>query len=194
MALESIIEAVRNRKTQRLFIVVDDSLDMRYKVINPSGEVLILPDALFDEDPLTIPAEQFQAEFTPEQLKALEQFNAQVAAQARAPSPKPVVTNVADAPKRQVPTKRSKAPTGPVRRGLGAEWSAPRLTFYRHKIDPLHAKQSFKIRVEGTGEFEITKEDFLAQFNDVVMSVTYRSEGLFSYPSVPDKARRFIKA
>lgn len=90
--------------------------------------------------------------------------------------------------------RKPREPQLPVRRGLGASWIAPRLTFYRHKIDPLHAKQSFKISIEGSGEFEITKEEFLAQFNDVVMSPSYRADGLYSYPAIPDKARRYFKA
>jgi hypothetical protein len=68
------------------------------------------------------------------------------------------------------------------------------LTFYRHKIDPLDPKQTFKIVVEGIGSFEISKEDFVAQFNDVMMSPSYRAEGLFSYREVPEKAKRYIKA
>jgi hypothetical protein len=44
VATDNTIEAVRNRKNQKLFIVVDDTIDARYKVINPAGETLILPD------------------------------------------------------------------------------------------------------------------------------------------------------
>lgn len=195
MALESFIEAVRNRKTQKLFIVVDDTLEMRYKVINPAGEVLVLPDALFDEDPITVPANQFTVEFSPEQLTMLERFNEQVAAQARiAPRP-PEPTRAAEAPrKRDASSRRPKASAGPIKRGLGATWSSPRLTFYKHKIEPLHGKQTFRVTVEGKGDFEISKEDFLLQFNDVVMSMSYRSDGQYTYPSIPDKARRFLKS
>lgn len=195
MALESIIETVRNRKTQKLFILVDDSLELRLKVINPAGEVLVLPEQLFDEDRLMISQERFATEFTPEQLSSLERFNTQVAAQARAAAPK------LDAPTRSesTPKPRSTAPKrerrGPeqTRRGLGASWASPRLTFYRHKIEPLHAKQTFRITVDGLGDFEISKEEFLAQFNDVVMSPSYRAEGLYSYQAFPEKARRYIK-
>ncbi len=90
--------------------------------------------------------------------------------------------------------KRSKAPKEPVRRGLGATWDSPRLSFYRHKIDPLHAKQTFRIKVEGVGEFEISKEEFLLQFNDVVMSPSYRSDGLYTYTSWPEKAKKYLRS
>ena len=79
------------------------------------------------------------------------------------------------------------------RRGLGAAWTSPRLTFYKHKIEPLHAKQSFKVSVDGTGDFEMTKEEFLLQFNDAVMSPSYRSDGLYTYAQIPEKAWRYRK-
>lgn len=196
---DSPIEAVRNRKTLKLFIIVDDTLENRYKVINPGGEIIVLPDLLFEEDPLLVAPEQIAAEFTAEQLDALAKHNEKLAAAAKAQAerPKPVTK----APPAEPPAKaRSSSPRPPRkavdngRRGLGATWSAPRLTFYRHKIEPLGMKQSFKILVEGAGDFEITKEEFLAQFNDVVMSPSYRADGLYTYPKVPDKARRYLKA
>lgn len=200
MTQEQVIEAVRNRKTQKLFIVVDDSLEKRYKVINPAGEVIVLPDLLFEEDPLPISGEQVKVEFTSEQLESLAKYQEKMAilakaAQDRPPPPRPE-------PERQPAPKprsasssrsRSKSDSASSRRGLGAAWNAPRLTFYKHKIEPLAPKQTFKITVEGTGEFEISKEDFLAHFNDVVMSSSYRADGLYSYPKVPDKALRYLK-
>lgn len=195
MVLESYIEAVKNRKTQKLFILIDDSFDLRFRVINPQGEVLFLPDALFEDDRVTVEADKYQNEFTPEQLSALERFNNQVAAQARedniiktsepevsSPSPK----------KPSTPRKRS-SESRPSRHGLGATWNSPNLTFYKHLIEPLHGKQTFKIKVDGSGEFEISKEDFLTIFNDVVMSPSYRSDGLFSYREIPEKARKYFK-
>ena len=197
MLPEQPIDAVRNRKTLRLFIVVDDTLDRRYKVVNPSGEVLILPDLLFEEDPITVTPDQFATEFTPEQLAAFAEHSEKAAVQAalakaaaaRAPEPRRVVAEPAKRPK----TKRQATPVQ-SRRGLGASWTAPRLTFYKHKIEPLHPKQSFKITVEGNGEFELTKEEFVAQFNDVMMSPSYRSDGLYTYPQIPEKMQRYRKS
>ncbi len=198
MTQQTPIEAVRNRKNQKLFILIDDTIEARYKVINPAGETLILPDLLFDEDPLTVPADQAAKEFSPEQMTAfavhLERqatLAAQAALRPKEP-PRPPTVTVAPPSRPRTPSAK-KAPMAMPRRGLAASWSAPKLTFYRHKIEPLAPKQSFKVTVEGTGDFEITKEDFLAQFNDVVMSPSYIREGLFSYPKVPDKARRFLK-
>lgn len=193
------IEAVRNRKTQKLFILVDDSLDMRYKVINPSGEVLILPDLLFDEDPVSVPPESVQAEFSSVQIDAhIKYLERKALEEARERmQPKTLQAEEREPERKKIaPAKRStsKGPKMPSRRGLGATWSAPRLTFYRHKIDPLDSKQTFKIVVEGTGSFEISKEDFVAHFNDVMMSPTYRAEGLFSYREIPEKAKRYLKA
>lgn len=198
MTQNAPIEAVRNRKTQKLFILVDDSLEMRYKVINPSGEILILPDLLFDEDPVTVHPENIPAEFTPVQLDALTKYlerkaidDAREKLQREMPQSEERVLER----KKIIPPKKAtpKGPKIPPRRGLGATWSAPRLTFYRHKIDPLDPKQTFKIVVEGTGSFEISKEDFVAFFNDVMMSPSYRAEGLFSYREIPEKAKKYLK-
>ena len=172
---------------------------MRYKVINPSGEVLILPDLLFDEDPVSVTPDQVEVEFTPVQLDAHIKFLERKALEeARERMQPKIVQDEERAPERKrVPTPKKSTPRAskmPSRRGLGATWSAPRLTFYRHKIEPLDMKQTFKIVVEGTGSFEISKEDFVAHFNDVMMSPTYRAEGLFSYREIPDKAKRYLKA
>ena len=193
------VEAVRNRKTQKLFIVVDDTLDARYRVINPGGEVLTLPDLLFDEDPITVPSAEFDAEFTDSQLSALTKHlerqaeadrDAAKSHQAKASRPQATVVE-APAPKRRVSKSTGRGTPGP--RGIVATWQAPRLAFYRHKIDPLASTQSFRVVVDGTGTFEMTKEEFLAVFNDVVMSPSYRSDGHFSYPQVPPKAMRYKK-
>ncbi len=193
------IEAVRNRKNQKLFILVDDTLGTKFTVVNPTGEVLVLPDLLFDEDSIMVSPDEFATEFSPEQLEAYYQHQEKVALQAaqlKAASqraqqtPQRIEPKKAPTPKRE---PRAKTPSIPARRGLGATWSSPRLTFYRHKIDPLHPKQTFKIVVEGTGEFEISKEDFLAHFNDVVMSPSYRADGLYTYPKVPEKASKYLK-
>lgn len=190
---EPSVEAVRNRKTLKLFILVDDSLDMRYKVINPAGETLILPDTLFDEDPVTVTSASYTAEFTTEQMAAYKDYRIKEADAARKQAerkPEPVRTVVV--PPKAAPA-RKKAPPQPTKRGLGASWSSPKLTFYKHKIEPLGPKQTFRISIDGVGQFEISKEDFLAHFNDVVMSQKYRAEGYYTYPSLPDKAGKYIK-
>lgn len=190
---DTSVEAVRNRKNQKLFILVDDTLEMRYKVINPAGELLILPDLLFEEDPITVPAKSFSEEFSEEQLNVYREFKIKEAEAARKQQdrkPEPVRTVVVPS-KTSIP--RKKVPPVSLKRGLGASWSAQKLTFYKHKIEPLAPKQTFRIDLDGIGTFEITKEEFLAHFNDVVMSQKYRAEGLYTYPAMPDKASKYIK-
>lgn len=195
----SVITAVQNRKNQKLFIIVDDTLGTRYKVINPTGEVIVLPDLLFEEDPIEIPVAEFADHFTSEQRTALERFledqEARAALEASRPKPPPRAIEPERVPAAK-PRREGKltARHQPSRTGLGASWSSPRLTFYKHKIEPLQMKQSFKIVIDGTGEFIITKEEFLAQFNDVVMSPSYRSEGHFTYQKFPEKAQRYLKS
>lgn len=188
------VEAVRNRKNGKLFIILDDTLEARYKVINPAGEMLILPDLLFDEDPVTVGPDAMAESFSPEQLSALEKFLEKQAAEAARPPPPPrrEVVVAEEAPKSRRPLSKA-VPKASPRVGLGAQWSAPRLSFYKHKIEPLSLKQTFRIMVDGFGTFELSKEDFLALFNDVVMSPSYRKDGLYTYPDVPEKAMRFLK-
>lgn len=198
MQLPPTLDAVKNRKTQKFFILIDDNLDTRYKVINPSGEILILPDILFDEDPTTLPSDQFGEHFTPIQLDSYIKHLEKIAVQDKEPPPRAqhlTPKRIVAEPKGE-PRKKSSAPKKnlPSRRGVGASWSAPRLTFYRHKIEPLDLKQSFRVEVQGVGVFEITKEDFLNHFNDASMSPSYRAEGLYVYKELPDKAKKYLKA
>jgi len=195
VATDNTIEAVRNRKTQRLFIIVDDTLGARYKVINPAGEMLILPDLLFDEDPIPVPGNEANDHFTPEQLTAFEEYSTKAAEQARieASRPKPPPTVHKVEPSKPRPTARKVQKHVPVRGGLAAQWNSPRLTFYKNRIEPLSGKQSFRITIDGVGTFEMTKDEFTTNFNDVVMSPSYRADGLFTYPELPEKVRRYQK-
>lgn len=202
--LPPAIDAVRNRKTGKLFILVDDSLGTHFRVVNPTGEILTLPDLLFDDEQTVIAEGDAPGAFTEEQLKAFSNY---LDAEANAPRPKPAPVSASgshgDSPQRKrlasTPSRRSASSTSkssraPGPRGVVVTWSSPRLAFYRHKIEPLGSHQSFRVQVDGVGPFEIPKEEFLAVFNDVVMSPSYRREGFFSYPEIPDKARRFLKA
>jgi len=190
------LDAIRNRRTQRLFILIEDSLKGRYRVINPGGELVSLPVELFEEEPITVTPDEFAEAFTPEQLTASAQYQAQIEAEnrqaeasilarAKAPPPPP--------PRKTSGSRRSAAPTS-TRTGLGAQWKSHRLTFYRHEIERLGLKQSFRVLVEGSGSYEMTRADFQNYFNDVIVSAKYISEGIFSYPQVPDKAKKFLKA
>lgn len=198
MAPDSPIEAARNRKNAKLFIIVDDTLFSRFKVINPEGQVIILPDALFEEDTFSVTPEEALAQFTPEQMKAYEAWKIEAAEAARReaerPKPPPTPQRIeVEPPKKARPTARKVAKHVPQRGGLAAQWNAPRLTFYKNRIEPLSPKQSFRVTVDGVGSFEMTKEDFTTHFNDVVMSPSYRSDGFFTYSEFPDKVRRWQK-
>ena len=200
---KEIIEAVRNKQSGKLFVLLDDSHGVAFKLVNPAGQIVNLPARLFDEEALVLTAGEPDSEITPEQLITMGEFNARAAASAEneiqrlaAPPKAPSV-----APSRS----SSSSAAGPVRRPKSEKsksaqyrmppvtWSATRLTFYRHKIQPLAPHQTLCITVDGVGDFEMTKEDFLSAFNDVVMAPSYRSEGIFSYPEVPEKALRFLK-
>ena len=151
-----VITAVQNRKNQKLFIVVDDSLGTRYKVINPTGEVIVLPDLLFEEDPIEVPLAEFADHFTDEQRSSLERFLDEQLARAALEASRPKAPPRPPEPERlpaAKPRRESKltARHQPSRSGLGASWTSPRLTFYKHKIEPLQMKQSFKSLLTESG-------------------------------------------
>ena len=66
-----------------------------------------------------------------------------------------------------------------------------RLTFRRDSIEPL--KDSDRFRVETPlGAFEMSKAEFYQTFSRVVQTVSYTKKGLYNYPKVPKKAKRFL--
>jgi hypothetical protein len=186
-----MIEAVINEKTGKHFILIEDLPGGRYKVINPNGEIITLPDTLFEEDQVTIGVKDYGQSFSDEQLKTLETFNEEVTKKQEWQDKTAKVA--ASTPQKIAPKRKSTPAQKGTRAGLAASWESSKLTFYKHKIDPLHPKQTFKVEIPSLGEVEISKEQFLSDFNDVVMSAKYRSDGLFSYPQFPEKAKKFIK-
>ncbi len=193
MQTESIVEVAVNIKTQKLFILLDD-LGGRLKLINPSGEIMDLPDSLFEEEIGTIESHEFQQKLTPAQMEKLNVFNNEMAAQAdRAAQADQKILEKPELSQERKPKKKREKKDLIVKKGAPVSWNASRLTFFRHKIEPMNQKQSFLINVNGT-VYEITKEQFHSEFNDVVMSMSYRQDGLFSYPEVPEKALKFIKS
>jgi hypothetical protein len=193
-----MIEAVRNLKTQALFIYLEDGGGGRVKVINPAGQVLNLPDTLFEIDILEILPESYQSDFTPAQLTALDEYSRQSAQNLDA-----VMTQAEpsgqSASRDASKIKPKRKPASPklsyeaMRAGVRVSWSTNKLTFYKHQIEPLSPHQYFRITVFGVGEVEISKKDFLTHFNEVTVSAKYISEGLFVYPEFPEKARKFLK-
>lgn len=193
------IEALRHLRTGKLFILIDDSLDSVYSVVDASGKMTKLSAQLFAEDALFIsdddPAYQ---EFSNEQLDFLSEFNERAAASAdveklrlsaivKKPSPRTSTGGAKATRRKKEPVTRTAYYAAPV------SWESSRLTFFRHKIQPLAPRQQFRIMVDGIGEFEMTKEEFSIAFNDVIMAPSYRNDGIYTYPEIPEKARRFLK-
>ena len=65
-----------------------------------------------------------------------------------------------------------------------------RLGFKRDEIEKLHPAQRFRV-ISLAGTFEMTREEFEQVFTNVVRSRSYRINGLYHYPVVPQKAERF---
>ena len=71
------------------------------------------------------------------------------------------------------------------------EYTHYRLCFRADVIEPLRSQDRFRI-LTGVGIFEMSKQDFLTVFDNVVASTSYTREGLYHYPTVPKKAMRFL--
>lgn len=173
------VNAIRNTNSKILFILVEKTLDNKMTIINPQGKVLTVPEGLFEE-PFLVSQDSFIDTFTQEQVQAIEKYVSK--------------SRSSGIRKDGSPVKKRRKKAEPLKFGLGAEWNSTKLTFYKHKIDPLSETQSFKITIEEVGIFTITKSDFSRIFNDVVISTSYWEEGSFTYDNLPDKAKKFIKA
>ncbi len=183
MVAESFIEAVRNVKTGALFILLDDAAVGRFRVISPNGQIMVLPEDFFEEDPVLVQADQFNEHFTQVQLNSLERHDNSLAAQAeRASIGQTMHESSADKTPRSPRKKREKPD---LRTGVKERWSSSNLTFYRHRIEPLGPRQSFVIDVENVGQFKLTRAEFDLKFNDVVMSPSYRQEGIYIFRQFP---------
>jgi len=68
-----------------------------------------------------------------------------------------------------------------------------RLWFIRDVIEPLQDQQQFAIRVTGVGLFVMTKADFYLEFPNVVSSKSYRDKGHYHYPTLPERAHKFMR-
>ena len=198
-APDSNIEVLKNNRSGKLFVIVDDRHADKVKVINPLGKSMFMPWDLFDDETIYLNADEAQEQLSAEQLEALETLNEQallqVEMQAKAQTRKlnePKAASV-PRPRNSSSSKPRKNPKEHMR-GLAASWKSARLTFYRHHIEPLGPNQSFRIDIDGFGTIQMTRQEFQTAFNDVVMSSSYRSDGIYSYEQVPEKARRFLRS
>ncbi len=169
------VKAVKNKKTQKYFIFVEEVRANQVKLINPAGQVLTVPAEIFEavED---VTVGDFDSAFTADQMKAADK-----------------IFKSSSKGTRKTTTRKKKVKKTTSRTGLGATWSSAKLTFYKFKIEPLDPKQTFKINVDGYGDFEISKEDFQSVFSDVILSKDYVREGSFTFPEFPDKAKKYLK-
>ena len=192
MSFSFSVRAVRNTNSRKLFVLLDEkgscvsgpdisnSLDEKITIINPEGRIITVPGGLFQPPFLVTPHEILDV-LTSEQVKTISQKFAS----------KPRVSNSRS---RSTRSSSGKKKLSSKSKSLGASWSSSKLTFYKHKIEPLRPSQSFEIRIESLGTFLIKKEEFLKVFNDVVISSAYWQEGSFTYESPPEKAGKFITA
>lgn len=206
MALPSSVEAVKNERTGKLFIVLDwDVDDNKIKVINPNGDVLDVVKLIFKMDePVTVSADKFSSSFSPEQLKKLENYEReQFEAEERRRLER--AAKASQRPERAASSsgtrKRASRDEGMIDRKASTsgrrpvvQWTSTELTFYKHRIDGLKPNDIFAIAIEGQGLFQITKADFQRVFNNVIMNADYRTQGVFKYAELPEAAKPFIRA
>jgi hypothetical protein len=200
MPLPSQIEALRNQRTGKLFIILDPDVGSgKAKVINPAGEVLDVATVIFDIDgPVTITSAQYAESFAQAQLVKLENWESQI----RAVDEKRRLERAArtsQARPQDAAKRRSSRTDGLIAKSQGtrrpiASWSSDNLVFYRHKIEPLKTNDVFAVHIENVGIFQITKSEFLRVFNHVVMDQQYRTNGIYKFREFPDEAKSYLQS
>lgn len=178
MTTELTLMGAKNRTTQEFFIFLEACDRNQIKLINPAGKILTVPQHIF-ETPVSIHANDFAKCFTAEQLSIVEKV-------------KKAGGNTTTATAKKKVTKKATKAKVSTKTGLGSTWTAPNLTFYKFKIEPLAPKQTFRIEMESGETFEISKGEFQKVFADIILSHEYSQEGSFSFPQMPDRARKYI--
>lgn len=168
--------AIKNIASGKHFVFLSEE-NTKVTLVNPQGKELVVPKELF-ETPFSVGLSEVSQYFTQEQIATL----------GKRKSPSRSKSASGSTTRRKTATKK-----GANKVGLGARWSGRYLTFYKHRIDPLGELQTFEIDLEDVGTFAISKKDFLALFNDVVVAQTYWQDGSFTYKSLPEKAEKFIR-
>lgn len=194
------IEAMRNTRTDKLFVLLESADAARkVKVINPLGDVLDVSEVIFDQDVEIIEESQFTSSFTPEQLTSLGKYDEQSRLQqeARRAARSVRSESLGDSPVRRstaATTRRASSAGANAGSGrISATWKADKLTFYKHRIEPLKPKDLFAIEIDQLGDFVISKADFQRVFNNVIMSSDYRGGGIFAYSALPEEALPFLR-
>ena len=73
---KEIIETVRNIKSGKLFVLLDDSHGVAFKLVNPAGQIVNLPANLFESETIIVTAGEPDSELTAEQMTTVGDFNA----------------------------------------------------------------------------------------------------------------------
>lgn len=179
MAFANYVNAVRNINSGVLFVLLDGGgVDNKMTIINPEGKVIVVPEGLF-EKPFVLRGDELRVHLTEQQRQTLAKQSS------------PTRSRTSSGVKKGSSAKAAASRTPKF--GIGAEWEGSKLTFYKHKIDPLMETQSFKINLDGHGSFVITKSEFSRIFNDVVIAPSYWQEGSYTYASLPEKAKKFLQ-
>jgi hypothetical protein len=196
------IDILKNRRNGQIFILIEDNLVGRVQVISPNGETLSMPTNMFEEDSDVLEGDAILKELSQEQLDAYHKYQEELnksveleterrkemiqkaKVQAQLPPPKPRSSTT-----RAKVVKQTRSP-----QAKQIIWSSTKLTFYRHRIEPLHLNHKFTIQVYDIGLYEMTREQFNQVFSDVILSSAYKQNGLFSYDDIPEKAQRFLKS
>ena len=210
MSLPLSVEALRNERTGKLFVVIDwDVGEGRAKVINPNGDILDVAKVIFKlDEPVRLGASDYTTQLSESQVKKLESFEKeQFASSERKRLDKAVKSSKPASAKSssRSPTTRAKKAPSARKEGLieskstsggrrpAAQWNADTLVFFKHRIDALKANDVFAVSIEGHGTLQMTKAEFQRTFNNVIMDQNYRVNGQFKYAEIPEVALPFIK-
>lgn len=208
MALPSSVEALKNERTGKLFIVLDwDSEDNKVKVINPNGDVLDVVKLIFKiDEPVKVAISEYSGAFSEAQIAKLERWEQEQFAEterkrleraARVSQSSSSSKTSSAAPRAKAGSARKEGlidrKATSVGRRPAVQWASSRLTFYRHRIDALKPNDIFAIQIDGQGTFQITKSEFQRVFNHVVLNSEYRTQGVFHFEEIPEAAKAFIQ-
>lgn len=207
MSLPPSVEALKNERTGKLFIVLDWEVDdTKVKVINPNGDVLDVIKLIFKMDePVTVQATGYHTSFTEAQVAKLARWEqdqfaeaerkrlekaARASQTAKSSSSSSIAKPRATSARKEGLIDRKATASG---RRPTVQWSSSSLTFYRHRIESLKPNDVFSVIIEGQGTFQITKAEFQRVFNNVIMNADYRNQGFFKYDDIPEAAKPFIQ-
>lgn len=202
---QQIITCLVNKKNSSNFILLEEYSSGICSVINPKGEILHVGINLFEEEPLLVEEKDGLSYFSSNQIEVYKNYLTQLEDREKKLESmrvqKSKVDQAIDDYKKSVKkssgtSKRSSYRSSKISLGSGgivASWNSSKLTFYKHKIEPLSPLQKFSINIEGVGKFICSKKDFLSNFNEVVISSQYKNDGLYTFSTIPEKAMKFIE-